>query len=81
MLARIFIKPKRGILDPQGKAVLGSLHRLGFNNVDDVRVGKYIEVKLNAMDKTQAHSEVQKMCDTLLSNKVIEDFNYEIVEG
>ncbi|MCL4478447.1 MAG: phosphoribosylformylglycinamidine synthase subunit PurS [Deltaproteobacteria bacterium] len=81
MLARIFIKPKRGILDPQGKAVLGSLHSLGFKNVDDVRVGKYIEVKLNTGDKAQAHSEVQKMCDTLLSNKVIEDFNYEIVEG
>ncbi len=80
MLAKIFIKPKKGILDPQGKAVLGALGRLGFNSIQDVRIGKYVEIKLDVKDKIAAQSDVQKMCETLLVNKVIEDFTFEIVE-
>jgi phosphoribosylformylglycinamidine synthase len=80
MLAKIFIKPKKGILDPQGKAVSGALGRLGFNSIQDVRIGKYVEIKLDAKDKGSAQSDVQKMCETLLVNKVIEDFTFEIVE-
>ncbi len=81
MLAKIFIKPKKGILDPQGKAVFGALSRLGFSQIGDVRIGKYIEIRLNVNDKSSAHADVQKMCDTLLVNKLIEDFTFEIVEG
>lgn len=79
MIAKIFIKPKKGILDPQGKAVLGALGKLGFNKTNDVRVGKYIEISLDAEDRSAAQSDVQKMCETLLVNKVIEDFTFEIV--
>ncbi len=80
MLAKIFIKPKKGILDPQGKAVSGALGRLGFNHIQDVRIGKYIEIRLDAEDTVTAQSDVRKMCETLLVNKVIEDFTFEIVE-
>ena len=80
MLAKIFIKPKKGILDPQGKAVSGALARLGFNRIQDVRIGKYIEIKLEARDTDTAQSDVRSMCETLLVNKVIEDFTFEIAE-
>ncbi len=78
MLAKIFIKPKKGILDPQGKAVSGALGRLGFNRIQDVRIGKYIEIKLDEQDRAAAQSEVRRMCETLLVNKVIEDFTFEV---
>lgn len=80
MLAKIFIKPKKGILDPQGKAVFGALNRLGFDRIEDIRMGKYIEIRLNAADKDAAQSDVRKMCEMLLVNKVIEDFTFEVVE-
>ena len=80
MLAKIFIKPKKGILDPQGKAVSGALARLGFNRIQDVRIGKYIEIKFDSGDKDTAQSDVRNMCETLLVNKVIEDFTFEIAE-
>jgi phosphoribosylformylglycinamidine synthase PurS subunit len=80
MLARIFIKPKKGILDPQGKAVSGALGRLGFNSIKDVRVGKYIEITLDEKDMDSARDDVQKMCETLLVNKVIEEYTFDIVE-
>ena len=80
MLAKIFIKPKKGILDPQGKAVSGALVRLGFNRIQDVRIGKYIEIKFEARDTNTAQSDVRSMCETLLVNKVIEDFTFEIAE-
>jgi len=80
VLAKIFIKPKKGILDPQGKAVFGALSRLGFDRIEDIRMGKYIEIRLNAADKDAAQSDVRKMCEMLLVNKVIEDFTFEVVE-
>ncbi len=78
MLAKIFIKPKKGILDPQGKAVSGALGRLGFGRIQEVRIGKYIEIKLDDQDRSSAQAEVRRMCETLLVNKVIEDFTFEI---
>ncbi|MCL5278127.1 MAG: phosphoribosylformylglycinamidine synthase subunit PurS [Deltaproteobacteria bacterium] len=81
MIARVFIKPKKGVLDPQGKAVHGALGKLGFDQVREVRVGKYIEIRLDTDDRDAARSGVQKMCDTLLVNRVIEDFTFEIAES
>jgi phosphoribosylformylglycinamidine synthase PurS subunit len=81
MLARVFVTPKRGILDPQGKAVESSLHTLGFPEVGDVRVGKYIEMKLRDVGRDAANQRVRGMCEQLLANGVIEDFRIELEDG
>jgi len=70
---------KAGVLDSQGKAVHHALDSLHFNNVADVRVGKQIILKLNTSDKTQALNDVTKMCEELLANTVIEDYEIELV--
>lgn len=68
------VMPKPEILDPQGKAVLGALPRLGFDGVTEVRQGKRFELELAGEPTDEALAEVQKMAETLLSNPVIEDF-------
>ena len=78
--ARIYVTPKRGILDPQGKAVQQSLHALGFPEVGDVRVGKYVEMRLKDVTREAATERVRAMCDRLLANKVIEDYRVEVDE-
>ncbi len=81
MLAKIKITPKEGILDPQGKVSHNALSSLGFEGVGDVRVGKYIEVKLDTKDKDKADQDVKQMCTKLFANTVIEDFSYLLEEG
>jgi len=81
LLARVTVTPRRGILDPQGKAVQQSLHALGFAEVGEVRVGRYVELRLRDVDRAAAAARVQAMCEQLLANGVIEDFRLEIVEG
>ena len=76
--ARVFVTPKRGILDPQGKTVQQSLHALGFTEVGDVRVGKYIELRLRDTTPAKADERVRAMGEQLLANGVIEDFRVEI---
>ncbi len=71
---------KNGILDPQGKAVNNALHHLGFTGVDDVRIGKHIEMKLEAADKDEAGKLVEEACKKLLANPVIEEYTYELIE-
>ncbi|MEG6509278.1 phosphoribosylformylglycinamidine synthase subunit PurS [Methyloligella sp. 2.7D] len=78
MKARITITLKQGVLDPQGKAIEGALHALGFGGVDDVRQGKYIEVALSESDPEAAKAEVERMCEALLANTVIENYSYEL---
>jgi len=80
VLARVYVTPKRGILDPQGKAVQHSLHALGFGEVHDVRVGKYIELRLKDAGRDAAGARVREMCERLLANGVIEDFRVELAE-
>ena len=80
LLARVYVTPKRGILDPQGKAVQHSLHALGFAEVGDVRVGKYIELKIRELSREGAAGRVREMCERLLANGVIEDFRVELSE-
>jgi phosphoribosylformylglycinamidine synthase len=72
--------PKREILDPQGKAVLGALPRLGFDGVVDVRQGKRFELELAGEASDDALAEVRKMAETLLSNPVIEDFSVSVAD-
>ena len=80
LLARVYVTPKRGILDPQGKAVQNSLHTLGFGEVQDVKVGKYIELRLKDAALDAAGARVREMCERLLANGVIEDFRVELGE-
>lgn len=79
--AKIFVTLKQGVLDPQGEAVKNSLHVLGYREVEQVRIGKYIEIQLDGQDKEQALKKLAEMSDKLLANPVIEDFRVEITEG
>ncbi|MCF6201808.1 MAG: phosphoribosylformylglycinamidine synthase subunit PurS [Hydrogenimonas sp.] len=80
MKAIVNVYLKEGVLDPQGKAVHHALGALGFENVDDVRIGKQIVLDLGAPSMQSAEEEVKKMCETLLANTVIEDYSIEIVQ-
>jgi phosphoribosylformylglycinamidine synthase subunit PurS len=77
----VHITPRRGILDPQGKAVAGALHALGFASVADVHVGRHIVVELNATDERSADREARAMCERLLANPVTEDFEISSVNS
>ncbi len=76
--AKVYVTLKKGVLDPQGKAVQHSLASLGYNSVEDVRLGKYVEVKLNETDKEKAKVMLKEMCEKLIANTVIEDFSFDI---
>ncbi len=77
MKAHVIITLKTGVLDPQGKAIQNALHALGFAGVDHVRQGKFIELELAESDPARARAEVERMCEALLANMVIE--NYRIL--
>ena len=77
-IVNVFLKD--GVLDPQGKAALHALHTMGFSDVNDVRVGKQIVLELNSSDADGAKAEVEKMCETLLANTVIENYSFEILK-
>jgi len=76
-VVRVIVTPKPVVNDPQGVTVKQGLNSLGFEEVSDVRVGKYIEVKLQAGSKAEARERVEQMCKKLLANQVIEDFRFE----
>ena len=75
--ARVTVTLKQGVLDPQGKAISGSLASLGFSGVVSVRQGKVFDVELEGADKAKATTELRAMCEKLLANTVIEDFTVE----
>lgn len=70
----VHIVPRKGLLDPQGKAVADALHSLGFGSVTDVRVGRHLVVDADAADAKSADQQVRAMCAKLLANPVTEDF-------
>ncbi|GIW47044.1 MAG: phosphoribosylformylglycinamidine synthase subunit PurS [Deltaproteobacteria bacterium] len=72
--AKVEIKLKPGVLDPQGKAILSALHNLGYGEIEEARVGKLIELKLKDTSKEEATKRIEDMCKKLLANPVIEDF-------
>ncbi|HVD00620.1 MAG TPA: phosphoribosylformylglycinamidine synthase subunit PurS [Candidatus Dormibacteraeota bacterium] len=78
LLARVIVTPKPVVNDPQGGTVKGALHRLGFESVSEVRVGKYIEVTVEAADEDEARRQVSDMCRKLLANHVIEDVRFQV---
>jgi phosphoribosylformylglycinamidine synthase len=80
MKAKIHITLKNGVLDPQGRAIAGALHNMGFEQVADVRQGKYIELVVNETDRKAAEAAVEKMCAGLLANTVVENYKFELVD-
>lgn len=77
----VHITPRRGILDPQGKTVAGALHSLGFAAVHDVHIGRYVVVELDAASRQDAERSTREMCERLLANPVIEDFEIASVDA
>jgi phosphoribosylformylglycinamidine synthase subunit PurS len=77
----VHITPRRGLLDPQGKAVEGALHSLGFDTVRNVHVGRFIIIETDASSAQEASRTVKAMCEKLLANPVTEDFEIESVVG
>jgi phosphoribosylformylglycinamidine synthase len=78
--AGIQVTLKPGVFDPQGAAVAGALGTLGFDGIADVRVGRYVELRLVAPDEATAHATVERMCETLLANLVIERYAFSLTE-
>jgi phosphoribosylformylglycinamidine synthase PurS subunit len=76
--AKIHVTLKKGILDPQGKAIEHALATLGYNLVGNVRVGKYMELELQETEKAKAEVQVKAMCEKLLANTIIEEYRYEL---
>jgi phosphoribosylformylglycinamidine synthase len=77
MKATVLVRPKPGILDPQGQAVESSLRHLGFT-VSEVRVGRVVDLEVEADDAADARAQVERMCEQLLANPLIESFEVEI---
>ena len=80
MKAKVHITLKNGVLDPQGRAIENALDHLGFEGVKSVRQGKYIELDLDASNRDQALHNVDTMCQKLLANTVIENYQVDLVE-
>ena len=77
MRATVLVRPKDGILDPQGQAVESSLRQLGFS-VDGARIGRVVDLELETDDAAQARSELERMCEQLLANPLIESYEIEL---
>ena len=80
MKARVHVTLKNGVLDPQGKAIQHTLESLGFGGVEDVRQGKFLELEIAETDPAAAEAAVKDMCEKLLANTVIENYDIELVE-
>ena len=78
MLAKIHVILKNGVLDAQGKAVHHALNDLGYQEVQDVQVGKYIEIRLGGVTEQEAETRVREMCEKLLANTVIESYRFTL---
>lgn len=82
MKAKVYVTLKPSVLDPQGKAIHHSAELLGFENINDIRQGKYFEIVLNPdLTELQAKETAEKIAKDVLANPVIEDYNIEIVNG
>jgi phosphoribosylformylglycinamidine synthase PurS subunit len=77
-LAKVYITLKPTVNDPQGLTIKGALHNLGFSSVEDIRAGKYIELKIAEKDTAAARNQVDDMCRKLLANPVIESYRFDL---
>ncbi len=80
MKARVQVFLKNGVLDPQGKAIAKALDHLGFSGVDQVRQGKLVELDLAETDRDKAQASIERMCERLLANTVIENYAIELLD-
>lgn len=78
--ARVYITLRPSVLDPAGTAVQSGLKSLGYDNVDQIRIGKYVELTLTADNDEQAHQQLDRICDQLLANPVIENYRFDLTE-
>ncbi len=78
--AKIFVTLRPSVLDPAGTAVQSGLRQLGYDNVEQLRIGKYMELSLIAADDASAHQQVDQICDRMLANPVIENYRFDLVE-
>jgi len=78
--ARIYVTLRSSVLDPAGTAVESGLREMGYQEVESVRIGKYIELKLSAANEDKAKQHLDEMCDRLLANTVIENYCFELTE-
>ena len=79
MKAKVKVTLKNGVLDPQGKAIAGALGHLGFIGVGHVRQGKYFEIDIAEIDEARAREQIEAMCEKLIANTVIENYEIELV--
>jgi len=79
-LSKITVTLRKSILDPQGKAVQHGIHSMGYDAVEDVRIGKFIELSVNVASKKEAEQVTEEVCKKLLANPVMEDFAYVVEE-
>jgi phosphoribosylformylglycinamidine synthase len=77
MKAKVYVTLKEGVLDPQGSAVMGALRSMRFSEVRDVRIGKFMEIELDADSREAEERRVKDMCEKLLANTVIENYRIE----
>ncbi len=78
LIAKIFVRLKPNVLDPQGKAVSNSLHQLGYDKIVETRVSKYIEVTFDATDENAVRADVERICNDLLANPNTEHYSYTL---
>ncbi|CAJ1316702.1 phosphoribosylformylglycinamidine synthase subunit PurS [Paenibacillus sp. PsM32] len=76
--ATVYVTIKQSVLDPQGVAVQGALHSLGFNEVESLRIGKYMEIELDTDNREEAEERLKVMCEKLLANTVVENYRFEL---
>ena len=80
-LAKVYVTLKRTVNDPQGQTVLATLRNLGFTSARDVRVGKFLELRIDELDRSRAQALVHEICEKLLANPVIEEFRFDLEEA
>lgn len=78
--AHIYVTLRPSVLDPAGTAVKSGLRHMGYENVEQVRIGKYIELTLSAADENSARQQLDRMCDQLLANPVVENYRFDLIE-
>jgi phosphoribosylformylglycinamidine synthase subunit PurS len=76
--ATVYVTLRESVLDPQGNAVQESLHSLGYDEIGEVRIGKYMELEIDSNDQKNAEERVKDMCEKLLANTVIEDYRFDL---
>ena len=79
-LAKIYVTLRPSVLDPAGTAVQSGLQHMGYDNVEGVRIGKYVELTLTAAGESQAREQLDRVCDELLANPVIENYRFDLTE-